>query len=221
MPSFYGITISIAILVCLTAASKIFPHRKDIWDFGLYCIIGGILGARLYHIVDYWHFYLERPGYIFMVWHGGLGIWGAVIGGILGLYIYTSTYKKSFLETADIAALVLPLGQAIGRWGNFFNSEISGSQTSLPWNLEGKHPIFLYESLLNLLLFFLLFRLSKKVVPAGYLLSSYLAGYGLIRFFLEYLRVNPWKIGALNVAQMLSILSIVISVQIFNKKRLK
>ncbi len=221
MLSLYGITISIAILACLFAASKIFPHRKDIWDIGLYCIVGGILGARLYHIVDYWDFYAERPANILMFWHGGLGILGAVVGGALGLFTYTASTKKPFLETADIAATVLPLGQAIGRWGNFFNSEIFAKPTSLPWAINGQHPLFLYESLANLILFILLKRTAEKAPPAGRLLSIYLAGYGTTRFLLEFLRVNPWKVGILNVAQMVSILSIVTSVYIFNKGRQK
>lgn len=221
MPSLYGITISIAILACLFAASKIFPHRKDIWDIGLYCVIGGILGARLYHVIDYWNFYAERPANILMFWQGGLGIWGAVIGGALGLSIYTARRKKSFLVKADVVATVLPLGHAIGRWGNFFNSEISARPTSLPWAVNGRHPLFLYESLLDFILFLILARTAGKAPPDGRLLSIYLAGYGVIRFFLEFLRINPWKVGVLNVAQMVSILSIVTSVYIFNKGRQK
>lgn len=156
-----------------------------------------------------------------MFWQGGLGIWGAVIGGALGLSIYTARRKKSFLVKADVVATVLPLGHAIGRWGNFFNSEISARPTSLPWAVNGRHPLFLYESLLDFILFLILARTAGKAPPDGRLLSIYLAGYGVIRFFLEFLRINPWKVGVLNVAQMVSILSIVTSVYIFNKGRQK
>jgi len=220
--SLYGILISISILACILTAEKVFPEKKkEIWDVGLYAVISGILGARLYHIIDYWQYYRTAPVEILKVWNGGLGIWGAVLGGIVGLIIYSSVHKKMFLETADVAATVLPLGQAIGRWGNFVNSELAGKETTLPWAIQGKHPIFFYESLSNLLLFLFLVSMTKKERVPGVLLSIYLAGYGVIRFFLEFLRVNPWKFGALYVAQMVSILSIVVSVFIFMRGRRK
>jgi len=220
--SLYGILISTAILACLTAAEKIYPEKKkEVWDIGLYAVILGIAGSRLYHVVDYWHYYKTVPIKIFEVWNGGLGIWGAVIGGILGLAIYSRTHRKSFLETTDIVATVLPLGQAIGRWGNYFNSELTGKDTSLPWALQGKHPLFFYESALSFLLFIVLIMTAKKRPAPGVLLSTYLAGYGTIRFCLEFLRVGAWEAGGLNVAQMVSILSIGTALFIFIKGRRK
>jgi len=165
---------------------------------GFYAVLSGIVGARLYHVIDYRQYYAQDPGKIFMLWNGGLGIWGAVIGGALGVFIYALKHKKSFIELAEVAATVLPLGQAIGRWGNYFNSELAGKETTLPWAIQGKHPIFFYESFLNFLLFFFLVRAAKKERVPGVLISIYLFGYGIIRFFLEFLRVAPWKVGALN-----------------------
>lgn len=218
--SIYGTLISISIIACLLAAEKIFPSKKkEVWDIGLYAVIGGIIGARLYHVIDYWQFYTSEPFLIFKLWNGGLGIWGAVIGGAIGVVLYSLVHKKTFLESADMLATVLPLGQAIGRWGNFFNSELSGKETSLPWAVQGRHPIFLYESALNFLLFFFLVKVAKKENKPGVLLSIYLFGYGVIRLVLEFLRVAPWKVGVLNVAQMVSILSIVISLLIYIKGR--
>ncbi|KKS05883.1 prolipoprotein diacylglyceryl transferase [candidate division WWE3 bacterium RIFOXYD1_FULL_43_17] len=218
--SIYGLLISISILACLSAAEKIFPSKKkEIWDMGLYAVVAGIIGARLYHVIDYWQYYTSDPLQVFKLWNGGLGIWGAIIGGIIGVGIYSWTRRKTFPESADMAATVLPLGQAIGRWGNFFNSELSGKETTLPWAVQGRHPIFLYESLLDLLLFFFLVSTAKKERIPGFLLSIYLFGYGVIRFVLEFLRVGPWKVGALNVAQMVSILSIVMSLIIYIKGR--
>ena len=218
--SIYGLLISISILACLVTAEKVFPSKKkDIWDMGLYAAVAGIIGARLYHVIDYWQYYASAPLQIIKLWNGGLGIWGAVIGGVAGLGLYSSVHKKALLESADIMATVLPLGQAIGRWGNFFNSELPGKETALPWAIQGRHPIFLYESLLDLLLFFFLISAAKKESAPGVLLSIYLFGYGVIRFVLEFLRVEPWKVGVLNVAQMVSILSIVMSLLIYIKGR--
>ncbi|HAI62707.1 MAG: Prolipoprotein diacylglyceryl transferase [candidate division WWE3 bacterium GW2011_GWF2_41_45] len=222
MLSIYGIVISISIFSCLIAAEKIYPEKKkEIWDAGLYAVIAGIAGSRIYHVIDYWQYYKESPVKILEVWNGGLGIWGAVLGGALGIGIYSLVHKNSFLEITDIVATVLPLGQAIGRWGNYFNSELAGKETSLPWAIQGKHPLFFYESVLNMILFLLLVRFSKRNPAPGVLLSIYLAGYGIIRFFLEFLRVTPWKMGGLNVAQMVSILSIGIALIIFIKGRRK
>ena len=222
MVSLYGILISISILACLLTTEKVFPEeKKAVWDMGLYAVISGIVGARLYHVVDYWQYYRTVPLEIFKIWNGGLGIWGAILGGAVGLVIYSSVHKRIFLEIADVVATALPLGQAIGRWGNFVNSELAGKETALPWAVQGKHPIFFYESLLDFLLFLFLVRAAKKARVPGVLLSIYLAGYGVIRFFMEFLRVNSWKAGALNVAQMVSILSIVVSVFIFIKRRRK
>lgn len=129
----------------------------------------------------------------------------------------------------DLGSVVLPLGQAIGRWGNLFNQEIFGAPTNLPWGIYIKpenrpsnftnfnkfHPLFLYESILNLLLFLILltlYRKFSKTSPKGVFLSLYLGGYAIIRFYLEYLRIETWKIGNLNVSQCISILVLAFSI---------
>lgn len=220
MPSLYGITISVSILSCLLVSEKIFPEkRKQIWDAGLYCVLGGIVGARFYHVLDFLELYLSDPILILKIWNGGLGIWGAIVGGIAGLFIYSKKSGESFFEISDVIATVMPFGQAIGRWGNFFNSELMGRNTKLPWGVNGQHPLFLYESLLNLGLFAFLVKTSGDRKKRGCLTSRYLAGYAVIRFFLEFLRVDPWKIGGLNVAQMVSILALLLSGIIYWKGR--
>jgi phosphatidylglycerol:prolipoprotein diacylglycerol transferase len=218
VPSLYGISISVAIVVCLFTAGKLFPAKKErVWDLSFYAILFGIVGARLYHVIDYWYYYSTHLINIFQIWNGGLGIWGAVVGGLAGIAIYSRKTKSTFLENTDIIASVMPLGQAIGRWGNFFNLELLGKQSSLPWSINGKHPIFFYESILDLVLFLFLFKQVQRHKPTGHITYMYLAGYGIIRFFLEFLRLNPWKMGNLNVAQMLSILSIVTAIYLIGK----
>jgi phosphatidylglycerol:prolipoprotein diacylglycerol transferase len=155
------------------------------------------------------------------VWHGGLGIFGGILGGGVGLWIYTRK-KDIFLKMLDLVAFGLPIGQAIGRWGNFFNQELYGKPTSLPWGIyirpenrllsvieyERFQPLFLYESLWCLGVFGALHWLVKdKVVKLGKggVFIFYLGLYGLGRFFLEFLRIESWKIYGVNVAQAISL----------------
>ena len=216
----YGITISISILVSVLIAEKLSkksPSKlkpETLWNLALISIIAGVLGARLYHVASMHEYYLANPMQILMIWKGGLGIWGAVIFGVGAALAYSAINKEPILPWLDIAGVVLPLGQAIGRLGNFFNHELFGKTTSLPWGIEipelaGKyHPIFAYESLLNTALFFILYK-SYPPKKAGNTFARYIAGYSIIRFFLEFLRTDSWTIYGLNVAQTISILLIV------------
>lgn len=155
------------------------------WAVGL-----GIVGARLYHVIDYWHYYVVEPIRIIWVWQGGLGIWGAIVGGLLGIVVATGTRKEKTLVLLDAAAAAMPLSQAIGRWGNWVNGELYG---------KGGAPLFVYESGLNLLLFWLInFRSTYK--HKGQILGEYLIGYGCIRVGLEFWRVDPWRWGGIPVA---------------------
>lgn len=163
----------------------------------MYSIISGVVGARLYHVVHLWNYYGNNPIKIFEIWNGGLGIFGALIGGLLGTVIYLKIKRQNIPEWLDIVGLVLPLGQTIGRWGNFFNHEL--------------YPYFLYESALDFLLFLVLFlrhstmKTSASSKP-GRTFALYLLGYSTIRFLLEPLRTNSWQIYNLNTAQLISII---------------
>jgi phosphatidylglycerol:prolipoprotein diacylglycerol transferase len=239
----YGLLISISILLCILVAKSLInktelkQKEEILWGLSLWAIIGGIIGARIYHVLSNLPFYLSNPLNILAIWNGGLGIWGAIVGGLVGAYLYLKkqsenikqNLKQNFMYWLDLGSVVLPLGQAIGRWGNFFNQELFGLPTNLPWGLYIKpenrplnflnsnkfHPLFLYESILDLLLFFILFTLYRKynkTTPKGIFLSLYLGGYATIRFYLEYLRVDSWKIGSLNVSQCISILVLAFSI---------
>ncbi len=197
----YGLTLALAILICLLIAESLVKKSgKDInvlWGVALYSIIGGIVGARLYHVAHLWNYYGNNPIKIFGIWNGGLGIFGALVGGLFGAVIYLKIRKQNIWEWLDIVGLVLPLGQAIGRWGNFFNHEL--------------YPYFLYESVLDSLLFLALLLSYSKVNASsspkpGRTFALYLLGYSLIRFFLEPLRTSSWHIYNLNTAQLVSII---------------
>lgn len=237
---FYGIILMSGALAGGWLASREAKRRGHdpdiIWDLLIYLIIGGVIGARLWHIftpaesalvVDPATGQLVNPYFaggsihivdILNVRSGGLGIPGAVIGGALALLLYTRKHGLDFLEWADIAAPSLALGQAIGRFGNFFNQELYGAPTDLPWKLyidpshrhpafasvEYYHPLFAYEAIFNLLNLFLLMWVTRKYEgrsKKGDILLIYLIFYPVVRFSLEFLRLDPAMVGSININQ--------------------
>ncbi|MGI6685276.1 MAG: prolipoprotein diacylglyceryl transferase [Bacillota bacterium] len=178
----------------------------------------GFIGARLYYILFFnLEYYLSHPAEIPAVWHGGLAIHGALIGGILGGYLVVRHYKLNFWQMADIVAPSLILGQAIGRWGNFFNQEAYGYETDLPWAMyiDGayRHPTFLYESLWNLFIFITLLLIRRKdFIRRGDLFAGYIAMYSLGRVFVESLRTDSLMLGPFRVAQLVSVAGILLGV---------
>lgn len=233
MPT-YGIIISLAILVCVLLGEK--RVKKDghdlnlLWNLALVAIFSGLVGARLYHVVDLWEYYSIDPKTILYFWRGGLGIWGGLIGAFVAsvVYLKLAAKKEKPAYWLDLMAGVVPLGQALGRWGNFFNQENFGIPTTLPWGiiidrLPGQkfHPLFLYESILDLTLFFIL---SKFTRDSGKVVVLYLIGYSLIRFFLEFLKMNSWKIGGMAVAQIVSVtvctVTLTYAIYLFRPRRL-
>lgn len=231
---FYGIILMIGALAGAWLAS-LEARRKGynpeiVWDGLVWVMIGGIIGARLWHIftppqsmveqgiTTYW--YLTHPLDLLAVWRGGLGIPGAVIGGILALYWFCKRNKLPFLVWTDIGAPGLALGQAIGRWGNFVNQEVYGAPTNLPWavriepryrmpgfeEIETYHPLFLYESIWSLFNLTLLLWLGRKYgsrLKNGDLFLVYLIVYPTGRFLLEFLRLDPAIVGFVNINQLL------------------
>jgi phosphatidylglycerol:prolipoprotein diacylglycerol transferase len=192
----YGLIITVAILTSLILAEKEVEKNglnKDLfWQTSFWTILLGITGARAYHVIDYWEIYSKDLISILYIWHGGLGIYGALLFGAVTLTLLLKRRDQNIREWLDIFAKVLPLGQGIGRWGNYFNNE--------------HMPYAIYESIANFGLFFILTKLGKRNLKPGLIFTSYLIGYASIRFLLEPLRDNPWTIANLNVAQVVSIL---------------
>lgn len=184
---------------------------ETIFDFGFWATIGGLIGARIYEIFLDTTYYFSNPLAMFKVWEGGLAIHGALIGGALAIYIFLRRQKKlaldcqfSWLKIADFMAPALALGQAIGRFGNYFNQELFGRPTDLPWGIPIAiisrpagysdsayfHPTFLYESLGNLLIFVVLWRLSRRSRRPGLIIGWYAVAYGILRFSLEFIKID-------------------------------
>ena len=228
----YGIIISLAIytagVLSENKAKKAGLGSDLIWDFLIVGVLGGVLGARAYHVVSLWTYYSQNPLEIIKIWHGGLSLFGALAGGFVSLYVYSRQKNIKLLPYLDIIALNVPLAQALGRFGNFINQELYGLPTQLPWkiyilprnrlpgyeNTEYYHPLFAYEIVLNLILFFALnniFTKQKALVGTGWFIWTYLAGYSLIRFNLEFLRIDSWSVYGANVAQILTLLVFIIA----------
>lgn len=242
---YYALIIMAGVLVAAWLSTVEAKRRgKDheiIWDMLPWVVIGGIIGARIWHILTppasmveqgiTTMYYLTHPLDALAIWKGGLGIPGAVMGGALALLIYTRKTKDSFLEWADIIVPGLALAQAIGRWGNFINQEVYGAPSDLPWaitidymyrlpgyeDIATYHPLFLYESLLNLLaagLLLIIGRTKKDQLIKGDLFLLYLVIYPTIRFGLEFLRLDPSPVAGFNVNQTLMAVIAVVSVAI-------
>lgn len=222
----YGIFIAAALIFGLLLAIKRAPRyhlsADDVLDFFLYMTPAIIIGARLYYVLFSLDYYRNHPQEIFAIWNGGLAIHGGIIAGIMVAIIFCRVRKIDFFVLADTIIPGLPLGQAIGRWGNFFNQEAYGGETSLPWAITVKdpllgliqvHPTFLYESIWNLLVFGFLFFYEKKFkVVDGELLFIYLSGYSIGRFFIEGLRTDSLMFFGLRIAQLVSLGSIIIGI---------
>ena len=186
-------------------------HKKDAWDVLPWVVIPGVIGARLYHVIDWWWYYRDHLSLIPAVWTGGLGIFGGIFGGILGLWLWCRRHQQKLVEWLDFVAVGLPLGQAIGRWGNYFNQELYGLKTDLPWGIYIQaagarfHPLFAYESLWDLVVFAVVsLRLPRfhsgqvRSGPAGRsgdVFALYLGLYSLGRFGLEWLRLESWPVN--------------------------
>lgn len=263
---YYGIIIVLAMLVAAWVAARLAKRDgKDpehIWGALTWAIIPGIVLARLWFVFfppvsltagcataattdicrdTGWflqNFFDTQNGAI-AIWSGGLSIFGAVIGGFLGAYIYMRRNKLQMLPWLDIAGVALPLGQAIGRWANFINQELYGTVTTLPWGITIEsasrvtpftstidypvattffHPLFLYESLWSLLAFIVLLNIYQRQrgrLLAGDVFVFYLMQYSVIRFLLEFLRVDVTQVAGINWSQAVCVAAFVVSLVYF------
>lgn len=209
-----------------------------------YLVIAGIIGARIYYVIFEFDIYKYDLLSILKVWEGGLAIYGAIIAGIIVTVYYAKKCKQSVLNTTDILVPGLIIGQAIGRWGNFFNQEAHGTEVSLSFlqnlhlpsfiingmHINGTyyHPTFLYESLwciLGLIILLIIRKITNR--KKGIVTYTYFIWYGIGRLFIEGLRTDSLYIGNIRVSQLVSIVLIIIGIigiiinQIKTKKEVK
>ncbi len=240
----YGILIVVGALVGAYIGTREAKRRgidpDHVWNALLVALILGVIGARLYHVISSpagtnigFQYYVENPIEILNFRQGGLGIYGAVAGGILALYLYARWAKINFPQMVDLAIPGLAIAQAIGRWGNFFNQELYGYPTDLPWGIPIDaahrlpmfadltrfpvetthfHPTFLYESLwdlgMGLLLLYIAIRWTKE--KNGDLFLLWGVFYGIGRFLVEFQRPDAWTISGVATAQIIGLVLVVI-----------
>lgn len=207
----YGFLISFGILLAVLISEEIAKKENldagIIWEGLPLVIISAILGARIYHVLDLRSYYLQNPISILEIWKGGLGIIGGLILGGISLIIFLKVKKQPVIKWLNVISVSVPLAQAIGRMGNYFNKEIYGT---------GSIPFFAIEAILNVVLFLTLFYYFKKFQKNTF--GIYLIGYGLIRFFLEFLREDSWRIININVAQIVCLLFIISGIVVLRTK---
>ncbi len=231
----YGLMIAVGVLVAAKVAEVRWVKRggiaKDFGDIVVWTVIAGVIGARLYHVITDYQLFTDDPRRAFRIWEGGLGIWGAVLGGALAVFVLAKRRHLSFGDLADCIAPGLAFAQAIGRWGNYFNQELFGAPSGLPWAIEIDvrnrpaeyirsatfQPTFLYESLFCLGLGLALLWIDKRFrLMRGQVFALYCAGYTAGRFVFEEMRVDPaHTIGPLRLNAWVSLVIFVISVTAF------
>ena len=231
----YGIIIGIGLLLGTFFANNIAQKKglpKDaILDIVLFALPVSVICARLYYVIFEWEYYREHLNQIFNIRNGGIAIYGCIIGGIATGWIYCKVKKISFFKAADSASFGLITGQIIGRWGNFANQEAFGGNTTLPWGMTGSgiadkltemarsgmavspelpvHPTFLYESLWNCCVLGLMwYVLRKKHGFDGAEFCTYVALYGIGRFWIEGLRTDSLMVGSFRVSQLVAVVCV-------------
>jgi len=235
----YGIIMATAILVAAWLGMAEVRRRGENpevgWSLLLWAIAGGVIGARIYHVIHQWDFYSANPSLIPQGWNGGLGIPGAVAGGAAAIWLATRLRGLPTARWFDIFVMALPLGQAIGRLGNFVNQELYGPPTTLPWGIPISaahrvpewanlnlypeattrfHPLFAYEAIASLLTLGALIWISRRFAARLYdgdMLLIYIMFYGVVRSYLETFRVENWVIAGVPTATWLGLSGFVLA----------
>jgi phosphatidylglycerol:prolipoprotein diacylglycerol transferase len=264
----YGLLIVTGALLAAYVASVEAQRKREnpdhAWNLLIWCLIFGIIGARIYHVLSspagtsrgFNYYFIENPfttltifgasvpfPTALLIWEGGIGIFGAIVGGILAIVIYARREKLNTWRWLDNVAPGMILAQAIGRWGNYFNQELYGPPTNLPWgilitNVNQRippyndltayplettfHPVFLYESVWNLAGFILLMWIGRKYAEKlldGDILSFYLIWYSVGRLLVESLRPDAWTLSGIPTAQIVSIVVILIALGLMYYRR--
>ncbi|MDG5138382.1 prolipoprotein diacylglyceryl transferase [Staphylococcus aureus] len=237
----YGIIIAVGILlgyfVAQRALVKAGLHKDTLVDIIFYSALFGFIAARIYFVIFQWPYYVENPSEIIKIWHGGIAIHGGLIGGFIAGVIVCKVKNLNPFQIGDIVAPSIILAQGIGRWGNFMNHEAHGGPVSRAFleqlhlpnfiienmyiNGQYYHPTFLYESIWDVAGFIILVKIRKHL-KLGETFFLYLTWYSIGRFFIEGLRTDSLMLTSnIRVAQLVSILLILISISLIVYRRIK
>ncbi|HEJ7082084.1 TPA: prolipoprotein diacylglyceryl transferase [Staphylococcus aureus] len=237
----YGIIIAVGILlgyfVAQRALVKAGLHKDTLVDIIFYSALFGFIAARIYFVIFQWPYYVENPSEIIKIWHGGIAIHGGLIGGFIAGVIVCKVKNLNPFQIGDIVAPSIILAQGIGRWGNFMNHEAHGGPVSRAFleqlhlpnfiienmyiNGQYYHPTFLYESIWDVAGFIILVNIRKHL-KLGETFFLYLTWYSIGRFFIEGLRTDSLMLTSnIRVAQLVSILLILISISLIVYRRIK
>ena len=233
----YSIMLTFAVFFCMFLAMRKAKYsglkQDDIMDTFIAIVVFMIVGARLFFVAFSWDLYKYDLVSIFSTRSGGLAFYGGVIGGLFGIWLVCKIKKVRFSRMTDYLVVYVPLGQAIGRWGNFFNQEAFGTNTTLPWGMYSEqtnaylkalglagldpekpvHPTFLYEFIGNLVIFWILSRVRREAKKPFEVTVWYILLYGLLRFFVEGIRTDALFIGntTMRISQVLSAVMVVVA----------
>ena len=233
----YGLILAVGVLVAVYVAEQRWRRRgypKDgIYDISFWVVIWGVIGARLYHVITDYQRFEDDPWRAFQIWRGGLSIWGAVLAGAIAVIVISRRRHMPTLVVMDCMAPGIVLAQAIGRWGNYFNQELFGKPSTLPWALEISpshipaayqnrgyttfQPTFLYESLACLAIVGILLLVEQRAqLKLGQTFALYVVLYTFARFWFENMRIDPaHEIAGMRVNAWVSVLLFVFGIAWF------
>ncbi len=232
--TWHGFFAFVAVLVAVALIARWAPTvgiiSDTIYSTAIWVIMGGILGARAVHVIDRWDFYGNNPGEIIAIWNGGIGLFGAIIGGFIAGFIYTKIQGLPLGKLADLTAPALLIAQSIGRIGDIINGEHVSNATNFSWGfvythpasmshqvhgLVASHPVVVYEMIWNMMVFSLIWFLRDKIKPDGMLFTAYISLYSFGRFFITFLREDKTWFGGLQEAHLIAIAIMLISLPLF------
>ena len=232
--AWYAILITLGIIIAMIIsyrnAKKIGLDTEKFMDMFFYMIVFGVIGARIYYVLFNFSLYKDDLLSVFNIREGGIAIYGAILFGVLTVFIYTKIRKQKFLDCTDCIVPGLALAQGIGRWGNFVNQEAYGYETNSLFGMSivenGRtitvHPTFLYESMLNIFVFIVLMIFFNKYRKnSGEVTCIYGILYGTGRFFIEGMRTDSLYLGMFRVSQIVSLAFVIIGVALFIYLRVK
>lgn len=224
---FAFIGVVVAVVLVARWASRVGIETDVVYSVAIWAIIGGIVGARVFHVIDRWDFYGDNPGEILAIWSGGIALLGAILGGLLGGAIYCRLQGYPVGRLADLAAPAILIAQTIGRIGDIINGEHISKLTDLSWGfvythvgslsnrvhgLLASHPVIAYEMIWNMIVLAVIWQFRGRIKPDGMLFAMYIGLYSFGRFFVTFLREDKVWFAGLQEAQLIAIVVVAVTI---------